>query len=202
MIVEKLKSAIKAADDCAPSLEFASGLNSLLSMSFETIPAAQLPSLLAEGHTVIDVRSPSEYRAEHVQGAELNPLDTLDAEDFCTHNDPGFPVYILCKSGKRASMAAEKLVTAGHQSIFVVEGGTDAAKTAGVEIEYGQGSISIERQVRIAAGSLVVLGVVLGLTVHSGFLGISAFVGAGLVFAGITDTCGMGLMLAKMPWNR
>ncbi len=171
-------------------------------MSFETITAAQLPALLTEGHTVIDVRSPSEYRAEHVAGAELNPLDKIDAEDFCAHNDPGFPVYILCQSGKRASMAAQKLVAAGHQSVYVVEGGTDAAKDAGVEIEYGKGSISIERQVRIAAGSLVVIGVILGLTTHSGFFGISAFVGAGLVFAGITDTCGMGLMLAKMPWNR
>ena len=171
-------------------------------MSFETIRATRLPGLLAAGHTVIDVRSPAEYRAEHVIGAELHPLDQFHAKDFCLQNDPGDPVYLLCKSGARASMAAQKLAAEGHQRVFVVEGGTDAAKNAGVEIVYGTGSISIERQVRIAAGSLVCLGVILGLSIHTGFLSISAFVGAGLVFAGITDTCGMGVILAKMPWNR
>lgn len=202
MIVEKLKSAIKAADDCAPSLEFTERLNSILSMSFNTIAAKQLPALINDGHTVIDVRSPAEFKAAHVVGAELSPLDQLDVDAFCAENDLDFPVYILCQSGKRATLAATKLSKAGHPNLFVVEGGTDAAIQAGVDIEYGERCMSIERQVRIAAGSLVLVGVILGLGVHTGFLGISAFVGAGLIFAGMTDTCGMGLMLAKMPWNR
>jgi hypothetical protein len=83
-----------------------------------------------------------------------------------------------------------------------VEGGTDAWVAAGLPVVEGKGSISIERQVRIAAGSLVVLGIVLSLLAHPLFIGLSAFVGCGLVFAGITDTCMMGMMLAKMPWNR
>ena len=92
--------------------------------------------------------------------------------------------------------------TAGVENLFSVEGGTLAWEKAGLPVVRGREVISLERQVRIAAGLLVVLGVMLGWLVHPGFLALSAFVGAGLVFAGLTDTCGMGLMLAKMPWNR
>lgn len=83
-----------------------------------------------------------------------------------------------------------------------VEGGTLAWEGAGLPVVRGRRVISLERQVRIAAGALVVAGVLLGWLVHPAFLGLSAFVGAGLVFAGVTDTCGMGLLLARMPWNR
>jgi len=171
-------------------------------MTYKTIAAVELPTILQQGHCVIDVRSPSEYRGAHVVGAELQPLDKLNTTTFSQKHDTEAPVYILCQTGKRSRIAAEKLASAGHRNLHVVEGGTDAAKAAGLEIEYGKGTISIERQVRIAAGTLVVIGVALGIFSHPGFLGISAFVGCGLVFAGITDTCGMGLMLAKMPWNR
>lgn len=171
-------------------------------MSYETISASELPTLLKEGHNIIDVRTPSEFRAEHVVGAELHPLDRFDATDYCEHNDTGFPVYILCQSGKRAAMAAQKLVAAGHQNVHVVDGGTNAAKAVGVDIEYGKSSISIERQVRIAAGALVALGSLAGLFIHGGFFAVPIFIGCGLVFAGVTDTCGMGMMLVKMPWNR
>lgn len=166
-------------------------------MSFSTISAQEIPPLLASGARVIDVRTPAEYNGAHVEGAELHPLDQLDTGAFSEA-----PVYILCQSGKRASMAAQKLEAAGHEQVFVVDGGTDAAIQAGLPIIRGKGCISIERQVRIAAGTLVFAGILLGLFVHQGFFGIPAFVGAGLVFAGITDTCGMGMMLAKCPWNR
>jgi hypothetical protein len=83
-----------------------------------------------------------------------------------------------------------------------VEGGTQACESSGVPVVRGKKAISLERQVRIAAGSLVLTGVTLGWLVHPGFFGLSAFVGAGLVFAGITDTCGMGMLLARMPWNQ
>ena len=73
---------------------------------------------------------------------------------------------------------------------------------AGLPVVRGKKAVSLERQVRIAAGSLVVIGVALGLLVHPVLFGLSGFVGAGLVFAGVTDTCGMGMMLARMPWNR
>ena len=93
-------------------------------------------------------------------------------------------------------------VNAGFSNVVNVEGGTQAWDGAGLPVIRGKKSMSLERQVRIAAGFLVVLGTILGWLVHPGFYGISAFVGAGLVFAGITDTCGMGMVLAKMPWNQ
>lgn len=171
-------------------------------MIIETTSPKKLPEIFSDGYTVIDVRTPKEFQAEHVSGAESVPLDELDAVQFIGKHGDGFPVFILCQSGKRAGIAAKRLVDAGHKNVCVVEGGTNAAKEAGIEIEYGKGSISIERQVRIAAGALVFVGTLLGLFVHGGFFAIPAIVGAGLVFAGVTDTCGMGMMLAKAPWNR
>lgn len=166
-------------------------------MSFSTITAQEIPALLKSGARVIDVRTPAEFKGAHVDGAELHPLDQLDTAVFSEA-----PVYILCQSGKRADMAAQKLEAAGHKQIYVVDGGTDAAIEAGLPIIRGKGCISIERQVRIAAGALVFTGSLLGLFVDSRLLAIPIFVGAGLVLAGATDTCGMGMMLAKCPWNR
>ena len=96
-------------------------------------------------------------------------------------------------------MAAEKLD--GHPRIVVVEGGTEAWVDSGLPVVRGKKAVSLERQVRIAAGALVLIGSILTL-VNSYFLVLPAFVGAGLVFAGVTDTCGMGMLLAKMPWNQ
>lgn len=171
-------------------------------MNIETTSPRKLPEIFSNDYTVIDVRTPKEFQAAHVAGAESLPLDSLDGEAFCGKYGDGFPVYILCQSGKRATIAAERLLKAGHTKVTVIDGGTAAAIDAGIEIEYGKGAISIERQVRIAAGALVFIGTLLGLFVHSGFFALPAFVGAGLVFAGVTDTCGMGMMLAKCPWNR
>ncbi|MBO0696981.1 MAG: DUF2892 domain-containing protein, partial [Zavarzinella sp.] len=94
------------------------------------------------------------------------------------------------------------LLAAGCPDVMNVEGGTAAWAAAGLPVVRGRKAVSLERQVRIAAGLLVVLGAVLGWLVHPAFVGLSAFVGAGLVFAGVTDTCGMGMLLARMPWNR
>jgi rhodanese-related sulfurtransferase len=110
---------------------------------------------------------------------------------------------LLCRSGGRAQKAAEKFLREGFNESVVVTGGTQAWIDAGLPVERGTIKVmSLERQVRIVAGSLVFIGVVLGWFVHRGFFGLSAFVGAGLVFAGITDFCGMGLLLARMPWNK
>lgn len=171
-------------------------------MSAKTISPRELPKLLINQSTVIDVRTPGEFKAAHVKGAQLRPLDQLDAAAFCETYGTEEPVYVLCQSGQRANIAAEKLVGAGHRNIIVVEGGTAAAIEHGLDINYGKGTLSIERQVRIAAGSLVFVGTLLGLFVHGGFFAIPTFIGAGLVFAGVTDSCGMGMMLAKCPWNR
>lgn len=171
-------------------------------MSIKKVSASELSHAIDQGHRLIDVRTPGEYRAEAVIGAELHPLDVLDAQTFTESHGADKPLYVLCQSGKRAQMAADKLSAAGLQNVLVVEGGTNAAKEAGVPTQSGKGTISIERQVRIAAGALVAIGSVAGLTVHAGFFAVPIFVGCGLVFAGVTDTCGMGMMLSKMPWNK
>jgi rhodanese-related sulfurtransferase len=106
----------------------------------------------------------------------------------------------MCRTGSRAAKACRRLSDAGL-TVFNIEGGLQAWESAGLPVVRGRKGISIERQVRIAAGALVLLGVLLGWFVSPYFLGISAFVGAGLIFAGVTDTCGMGMMLARMPWN-
>lgn len=171
-------------------------------MTIKTISAEELPEHIRNERIVIDVRSPAEFRGEHVTGAKLYPLDQLDPGEFCRKHGMDAPVYVLCQSGKRASAAAHKLTAEGHPHVYVVEGGTNAAKSAGVSIERGKGAISIERQVRIGAGALVVLGSIGGLVLHPGFFAVPIFVGSGLIFAGVTDICGMGAILAKMPWNR
>lgn len=151
---------------------------------------------------LFDVRTPIEFAEVHAVGARNVPLDQLKVDDFVA--DPSGddqPIYLICKSGGRAGKACEALIAAGAKNVFSVAGGTDAWVAAGLPVER-KAVMSLERQVRIAAGLLVLIGVALGLMVHPWFYAISAFVGAGLIFAGITNTCGMGLMLARMPWNR
>jgi len=171
-------------------------------MSTHTIKASTLAEIIAGGGTVIDVRTPGEFKSAHVIGATLQPLDQLDAATYCQSEGTDTPVYILCQSGKRASIAAKQLTAAGHVQAIVVEGGTLAAIDAGLEIAYGKGAISIERQVRIAAGLLVLSGTLAGVFLHSAFLIVPGFVGAGLAFAGLTDSCGMAMVLGKCPWNQ
>ena len=155
--------------------------------------------------TLLDVRTPVEFDEVHVPQARNEPLDSLkpialiEARQVASDQ----PVYLLCRTDGRAKKAAAKFAEAGHSDIVVIEGGTLAWIQANLPVARGATKvISLERQVRIAAGSLVVVGVALGWFVHYGFYGLSAFVGAGLVFAGITDFCGMGLLLARFPWNQ
>lgn len=175
-------------------------------MDVPTIMPSVLAALWKRGEAVdlIDVRTPVEYREVHAEPARLVPLDGLDPEAVIkSRNGAGNrPLYTICRSGSRGRQACEKFHAAGFTNVINVEGGTLAWKQAGLPVVRGKKSISLERQVRIAAGSLVVLGTALGALVHPAFLGLSVFVGAGLIFAGITDTCGMGMLLARMPWNQ
>ena len=174
-------------------------------MNTATISAQQLHDLVQQGQSVelIDVRTPVEFREVHVGIARNVPLDRLNAAQVTAgRNGASRPLYVICRSGKRGAQACEQLAAAGYTNVVNVEGGTQAWDQAGLPVVRGQAAMSLERQVRIAAGSLVVVGTALGYFVHPiGFV-LAAFVGAGLVFAGITDTCGMGLLLARMPWNR
>ncbi len=174
-------------------------------MSVATISPQQLHDRGRSGQPLelIDVRTPVEYRELHIPFAKNIPLDQLKASELTTaRSSPDEPLFVICRSGNRAEQACEKFHSLGYTNVVNVEGGTQAWDQAGLPVVRGKKSVSLERQVRIAAGSLVVIGAVLGAFVHPYFIGLAAFVGAGLVFAGVTDTCGMGMMLARMPWNR
>ncbi|MAT71270.1 MAG: sulfurtransferase [Planctomycetaceae bacterium] len=147
---------------------------------------------------LIDVRTPAEFREVHATAARNIPLDRITPQDI----DSGKTTYVICRSGSRAEKACEKLLGGGCGNVTNVEGGTQAWEAAGLPVVRGKKTISLERQVRIAAGSLVLIGALLSWFYMPAFVWLSAFVGAGLVFAGVTDTCGMGMMLAKMPWNQ
>jgi rhodanese-related sulfurtransferase len=174
-----------------------------------TISPTQLADLRRRGEsvTLIDVRTPAEYGEVHVEGARNVPLDRLDPKDIsATHAGQG-PLYFICRSGGRSQKACEKLLAAGVADVVSVEGGTSACETAGLPVIRGKKAMSLERQVRIAAGALVAAGAALGAfgpdeTWRNIGLGLAGFVGAGLVFAGITDTCGMAMLIARMPWNQ
>jgi rhodanese-related sulfurtransferase len=174
-------------------------------MTVTAIKPKQLAELCKDGKKVevIDVRTPVEFQEVHIEIARNVPLDRLDPAALMQARDGSTnePLYVLCRSGSRGQQACEKFLKAGFSNVVNVEGGTMACVEAGLPIVRGKKTISLERQVRIAAGSLVLLGAGLSF-VHPAFIGLSAFVGAGLVFAGITDTCGMGMILARMPWNQ
>ena len=173
----------------------------------KTITPQQLRSRQDGGEEVclLDVRTPAEHAEIHVPGVHLMPLDRLDCAALSQVG--GFskdrPVYVFCRSGGRAKIAAEKLEKEGFTDCQVVEGGTLGWAEAGLPVNRGATKVmSLERQVRIAAGAIVLGGVLLSQFVHPSFIWLSGFIGAGLVFAGITDWCGMGMIIARMPWNQ
>ncbi len=173
-------------------------------MTVRTISPKQLQDLVSAGNQVdlIDVRTPVEFREVHVRFAQNIPLHELTAEKVAaSRKSAGEPLYVICRSGGRGNQACEKLVASGVTDVINVEGGTQAWDQAGLPVNRGKKTISLERQVRIAAGALVFTGSALAI-IDIRFVALAAFVGAGLIFAGVTDTCGMGMMLARMPWNR
>jgi rhodanese-related sulfurtransferase len=169
-----------------------------------TITPKELNELRQAGQsvTLLDVRTPAEFREVHIDFAQNAPLERLDSRAVARELSPADqPLYVICQSGGRSQQACEQLTAAGLK-VVNVGGGTQAWAAAGLPVVRGQKMISLERQVRIAAGSLVLIGAVLGYFLHPYFIALAAFVGAGLIFAGVTDTCGMGMILARMPWNQ
>jgi rhodanese-related sulfurtransferase len=175
-------------------------------MSVSTISPAGLSERRRTGQScdLIDVRTPVEYREMHVEFARNVPLDQLDPEAVmgARNGNSAEPLYVICQMGGRGQKACEAFQKKGFANVVNVEGGTKACEQTYLPLIRGKKAISIERQVRIVAGSLVLIGVILGTWVHPYLYGLSAFIGAGLLFAGISDTCGMGIMLSKMPWNK
>jgi rhodanese-related sulfurtransferase len=174
-------------------------------MNVTTISPQQIADLCKTGKIdLIDVRTPMEYQELHATLARNLPLDTLNPATVMQdrNGSKDEPLYVICRSGGRGRKACEKFLAAGFTNVVNIEGGTLAWAQSGLPVVRGKKIMSLERQVRIAAGSLVLLGAVLAWLVHPVFIGQSAFIGAGLVFAGVTDTCGMGMLLARMPWNQ
>lgn len=172
-------------------------------MEPKTINPHDLEQLRASkpGVLVMDVRTPAEFNELRAACARLMPLDRLDLAAIRAARRDDEPVYVMCRTGSRATTAAGKLCAAGVEAV-VVEGGTLAWEAAGLPVKRGRKVISIERQVRIGAGLLVLAGVLLGWLAHPAWLILSAFVGAGLTFAGVTGFCGMAFVLGRMPWNQ
>lgn len=172
------------------------------SSSTERLPRKVSPAEAQNQNALlVDVRTPAEFEEAHIQGSVLQPLSDMRIETLGQLAKGKDACVLICRTGKRASQAAEKLAAGGLPPLGILEGGVQAWEAAGLPLERGAKTMSLERQVRIAAGALVFTGAVLGYFVNPAWMALSGFVGAGLVFAGLTDTCGMGMLLARMPWN-
>jgi glyoxylase-like metal-dependent hydrolase (beta-lactamase superfamily II) len=168
-----------------------------------SLPAAEAAARVKAGGatSVVDVRTGSEFESEHVPGSRLLPLDQVAARADEVRATPA-PRLLLCRTDSRARMAQRALSELGISALTVIEGGIEAYRAAGGATVRGRARMSIERQVRLIAGSIALGATLLGLLVHPAFLGLTLFVAAGQVFAGLTDWCGMALLLGRMPWNR
>jgi rhodanese-related sulfurtransferase len=177
-------------------------------MQQEALPpvlrAEELERLLRDDPRVrvLDVRTAGEFESAHIRGAYNVPLDTLGEHATEIRASVADPVVLVCQSGARARRADEALRSAGMPNLHVLDGGLNGWLAAGRAVERVRPRMSLERQVRIAAGAMVATGAVLALAVNPLFALLPAFVGSGLVFAGLTDTCAMGMMLARLPYNR
>ena len=157
--------------------------------------------LKTEKPQLVDVRERAEFAGGRVAGAKSLPLGEL--EQRLAELDRVKPIYVMCRTGRRSAEAQQKLQKRGFTDVTNVAGGFEAWEKAGLPTERDANAPwSLERQVRFAAGSLVLTGVLLSVFVHPYFVWLAGFVGAGLVFAGVTGTCAFGVLLAKMPWNR
>jgi rhodanese-related sulfurtransferase len=185
--------------------------------NLQIFPAEKLNQIDLNDGIIIDVRSGMEHDEKRLTFGHTHiPLEDLKPNDLMMRHglDKDTNVYLLCRSGKRATVAAEKFLADGYRNVHVIEGGLIACESCGQGIE-GHGAngnaptaptakahLSLERQVRIAAGSLAAVGALLGIIATPLFTVIPLFVGIGLVFAGITDRCGIALTLTKAPWNK
>jgi rhodanese-related sulfurtransferase len=172
------------------------------------LPAVITPSHLARlideqpDIRLLDVRTPGEYETAHIRGAYNVPLDVLPEHGAEIRASVAEPVVLVCQSGQRARRAEDALKSAGMPNLHVLDGGMTGWIAAGYPAVRRAERMSLERQVRIAAGAMTAIGAVLALAVSPLFALLPAVVGSGLVFAGITNTCGMAMLLARLPYNR
>lgn len=150
---------------------------------------------------LIDIRDADEYAREHIKGAVSLPLSSWNAE--ASGLEGNTPTVFMCRSGMRTGSNNEQLALRAANDAFMLEGGLDAWKKQGLPTAINvKAPVEIIRQVHMTAGTLILTGAVLATFVHPGFLGLSAFVGAGLLFAGFSGFCGMAHLLRAMPWNK
>ena len=169
----------------------------------DVISAAELAQLRADdpGIRILDVRTGGEFETVHIPGSYNVPLDTL-GEHVADLADIAHPVVLVCQSGNRASQAHGALRDAGKHTIHILDGGLAAWQAAGHEVALGDVQRwAMDRQVRLVAGSMVVAGVVASIAAPR-LKWLAAGVGSGLVFSAVTNTCAMGMLLAKLPYNR
>lgn len=170
-----------------------------------SIPPQELYRLLSQNGSVhlIDVRTPGEFAAASISGSQLFPLDQLDPIAFLQrHRNGSSPLYVLCHSGNRALQAVQKFQAAGFEHCILVEGGIQAWMDAGLPVHRGKSHVpSLMRQVQMTVGLISAAGSLLAYEVDRTFALVPLLMGGGLLFAGITGTCGLALLLAKMPWN-
>ena len=177
-------------------------------MESKTIPtvvdANQLDELVRERHDLrlLVVRTPAEYESVHIGGSYNVPLDTLGEHADEIRENVDAAVVLVCQSGSRSRQAEEALKRVDMPQLHVLDGGLNGWVAAGKPVERGRERISLERQVRIAAGALAAASGLLAVKAHPRFGLLSAFVGGGLLFAGVTDTCGMARLLVKLPYNQ
>ncbi len=171
-------------------------------MTLKPIDAATLKRRLDAGDAIlIDIREHDEHAREHIVGARLAPLSAIDAHDF--DRDHVKAAVFHCKSGMRTQANAARLIGKGFTEAYFLNGGIEAWKAAGLPVHANRRApLELMRQVQIAAGTLILLGAALGWLVNPAFFALSAFVGAGLTFAGVTGWCGMALLLKAAPWNQ
>ena len=165
-----------------------------------SLSARELAEQLAQRHvTVIDVREPMEYASGHIAGSLNVPLGRLAEAEL-----PPGPLVLVCQSGKRSAQGLRRLEQSGHaHALADLAGGLPSWQLAGQPLRrLAKAPLPLMRQVQIAAGSLVLLGLILSNTVAPAWIALTWFVGAGLVFAGVSGFCGMARLLAAMPWNR
>lgn len=166
-----------------------------------TITPLDLQTLRARtpSPVILDVRSALEFEGEHIEGARHIPLDQLEIrlDELPEHDE----LFVVCRTGIRATIAAASLSRAGRRP-RVLEGGMLGWRRAHLPVREGRKRLAVDRQVQLIAGTMVLTGVGLGAFVHPRFLALAAFFGAGLTFAGATGTCGLARLLMKLPWNR
>jgi rhodanese-related sulfurtransferase len=172
-------------------------------MTLPSLSPSEAKLLVDDGVILVDIREADEHAREKIPGARHLPLSKLDEADLAVHE--GKPVVFHCRSGARTQANASRLAGKLGETCeaFIIEGGLDAWKKVGLPVSADRRQpLELQRQVQIGAGSLALIGTLLGVAVSSWFFAVPAFVGAGLIVAGVTGFCGMARILMRAPWNR